>query len=414
MPIYAVIPKFSDNQTIATAVAKSRADRLRARRRDFAECILGRLSDTRPVQVYDEDSEYGYVKPSAVSPRTEVYVRKKSALNVLLVSAPPDVKRLLEDDPDVDRVINADEPVFAIPKPQAGGMGPSNSPWHLDVVGARLAHKLGFAGGGIWIGIADTGLDANHPEFANRTNIPFAEYNPSGIMIQTNPYEGDSMGHGTHVTALATGRNVGVAKDAELAVARVLPDSLGGKATFQQVIEGLDWLAKYPRPDGEVGVDIMSLSFCTVDWAGKSVLDYSFKAIIQSIRNLDIEVVAAIGNSGPNTHGSPGNYSDVIAIGAVDHNDNIWPNSSCGTVASEGNINKPDFFAPGVDVYSALPGNAYGGMSGSSMATPVAAGVSALITQQLGTTLGLRKELRSRGISISTGQGNQAYLRIHF
>lgn len=76
----------------------------------------------------------------------------------------------------------------------------------------------------------------------------------------------------------------------------------------------------------------------------------------------------------------PAIYADAFTIGATDNSDVIAGFSSRGPVTVDGsNRLKPDVVAPGVSVRSALPGSAYGSKSGTSMATPNAVGVAALV-----------------------------------
>jgi subtilisin family serine protease len=413
MPTYAAILKIPGEGSIAASGKLSRADMLKQRRAGFGEKVLKRLRQAYEIEICDDRPESLPATASADSGENVVRVRRVPSLGVIFAAGTSELTDKLNDDPEVETVVNADEPIFGIPQPQSSNSGSGGTPWHIQSVEAHLAHANGSKGTGVWIGIADTGIDAQHAEFSGKT-IHFADFTGGSVNLNLAAFDPDAAGHGTHVAGIAIGKSVGIAPDAELIVARVLPNSSGGKANFQEVINGLDWLVNFKRPDGETGADVLNLSFCYIDWAGKPVYSSLFKNIIQIIRGLDIEVVAAIGNAGPNTHGSPGNYSDVLAIGAVDQRDNIWPSSSCGTVTPEGNIGKPDFVAPGVDVYSSLPNGQYGTKTGTSMATPVATGVVALLYPSIKGNVAIKRELQSRAVQITSPTSGSTYFRIKF
>jgi hypothetical protein len=80
------------------------------------------------------------------------------------------------------------------------------------------------------------------------------------------------------------------------------------------------------------------------------------------------------------TMGVPACAKDIITVGATDDYDNISTFTSWGPT-DDGRL-KPDVCAPGVNIYSTIPGNSYGNMSGTSMATPITAGCTALIMQK--------------------------------
>lgn len=80
------------------------------------------------------------------------------------------------------------------------------------------------------------------------------------------------------------------------------------------------------------------------------------------------------------TMGVPGCAKNVITVGATDDADAMTNFSSWGPT-DDGRV-KPEVCAPGSSIYSTLPGNSYGSMSGTSMATPITSGCTALMLEQ--------------------------------
>lgn len=82
-------------------------------------------------------------------------------------------------------------------------------------------------------------------------------------------------------------------------------------------------------------------------------------------------LVAAAGNDGDSTANYPAYHPDVVSVAATDRNDNKASFSNCNSDV--------EVAAPGVDIWSTTPGNTYATLDGTSMATPHASGVAAMI-----------------------------------
>ena len=255
----------------------------------------------------------------------------------------------------------------------AGGENSSADP--LEMIGARAAQAAGFRGQGVRIGHLDTGVDMFHPELQGKV-IAFAEFNAAGKRVPGSKAH-DSAQHGTHTAGLLVGDTLGVAPDAKLISALVLP---GGEGTFAQVIAGMQWvLDPDNNADTDDGANVVSMSL------GLPGDHPEFALPVQNMLAAGVVPVFAIGNFGPDagSTGSPGNIPDVIGVGAVDRQGQVAPFSSRGPVtwtgAYSGTFVKPDVVAPGVAIRSSFPGNAYGVLSGSSQAAPIAAGAVAVM-----------------------------------
>lgn len=172
--------------------------------------------------------------------------------------------------------------------------------------------------------------------------------------------------HNTHVAGIIAATDndigvVGVAPDAHLYSVRVLNyDSTG---TASDITAGLEWCLL-----NNIQIVNMSLGACEESISVRRTCDILY--------NRGILLIAAAGNNG-NAKGAgdnidnPAKYESIVAVGATDINDSRASFSSTGS--------KLELAAPGNEIYSTLPGNKYGSLSGTSMACPHVTGVAALI-----------------------------------
>lgn len=250
-------------------------------------------------------------------------------------------------------------------RPGHGGGGgggtqpPQQTPWGITKIQAPAAWDT-TRGAGVRVCVADTGIDKTHPDLVDniKGGRNFTGGGPFARKVDPNKWD-DGNGHGTHVAGTVAALDntigvVGVAPLAHLYIAKVLDDS--GSGWISWIVDGLNWC-------GTQGAQVINMSF------GSSSSSDALHEAIQGLAADGIVLVAASGNSGASQPGFPAAYAEVIAVGATDENDVIASWSNRGEEVN----------APGVSVLSTLPGGSYGTYSGTSMASPHAAGTAALI-----------------------------------
>jgi subtilisin family serine protease len=272
----------------------------------------------------------------------------------------------------------------------------------LDVSGplihAPAVWAEGYAGAGVRLAVLDTGLDLQHPDFAGRIAAT-ADFTGEGV--------GDVNGHGTHVAGIACGDGTasgrsyrGIAPASALCVAKVLDRH--GSAYMSDVMAGLDWAVKQ-------NVQVVNLSLSgPPPGDGTDALSEACDLVVER----GIVVCVAAGNSGPRASsiGPPGCARQVITVGASTDDDAVLEASSRGPT-TDGRV-KPDILFPGSVIISCRGkgtslgsplNHEYTEASGTSMATPHASGVAALLLEaDAGLTAGQIKELMT-GSAVSLG-----------
>jgi serine protease AprX len=236
--------------------------------------------------------------------------------------------------------------------------------------------EAGYTGKGVKIAILDTGIDPYHPDFAGRI-VATADFTREG------PQDRD--GHGTHVAGIAAGsgraskgRYRGLAPEAGLYIAKVLGRE--GAGLMSDVMAGIEWAV-------EQEVDIINLSLGGAPPCdGTDALSETCDIVVE--KGYVVCVAAGNGGPAPYTIGPPGCAKQVITVGASTDQDEVADFSSRGPT-TDGRI-KPDAVLPGASIISCRAedtslgnpvGQHYTELSGSSMATPHASGIVALILQ---------------------------------
>lgn len=226
--------------------------------------------------------------------------------------------------------------------------------WGVARVNAQRAWAMppGFFGQGIRVAVVDTGVG---PHIDLPAPVASATFVPGTTSAD------DDHSHGTHVAGTILARRngigvVGVAPQAQLMRAKVLSRTGFGEDAW--IAAGIVWAANN-------GARIINLSLGSPDTS--SVMDRA----VTYARSRGVAICAAAGNSFCQPVLHPAANPLCMAIAATDQSNRRASFSNCGM--------ELDLAAPGSQVLSTVPGNAYGLKSGTSMATPHVAGVAALV-----------------------------------
>ena len=262
-------------------------------------------------------------------------------------------------------------------------------------------------GGNIGAVVIDTGLLGNHPDLQNNFVAWFdavSNGNPNAPG-STNPNDSiDPDGHGTHVagTVGSSNANLGVAPSVDLIGIRGLLAQGESRPNHDPVLVALQWVA---RNQQRYNIRVVNMSLGTPTNFNTIPQANDYSQIIDSLENMGVTVVSAGGNSYAQWHtagvASPGVFSSLVVA-------NTWEDNGTGdSLPSAGGGGSDSFFgvdlAPTVDQLAAtsqrssLPhqvaapgstilstwnnsqGQLYNTISGTSMASPLVAGMVALM-----------------------------------
>ena len=258
----------------------------------------------------------------------------------------------------------------------------------------QVWEETGYTGAGSVVAIIDTGIDSDHvglddiddSNYTNDTKV-IAFYDAVNSPELTNGTEikaYDDQGHGTHCAGITAGTGApdfqykGVAPKAQLVGVKVL-DS-GGSGSFATVMAGMEWTVE-KRHIFNIRAASMSLGGPgAIEWTSSE--EESVNRMGNEMMREGVALFIAAGNSAFSAQiGTPGSAEDVITVGALDKNTAIAVYSSQGPT-EEGRV-KPNIAFVGSSVmapdFNTVDG--YTSKSGTSMATPGAAGLAALMYQ---------------------------------
>jgi subtilisin family serine protease len=225
--------------------------------------------------------------------------------------------------------------------------------WDLRKVRAPEAWDIIPGGQDVVVAVLDTGIDGSHAELVGKVlnNTDLTRNSESGVIN----------GHGTHVAGIiAAGDDdagiTGAAYNCSLLDVKVAEND--GSTNAEKVAQGILWAVNHGAKVINVSITI-NKSYPLLEYAANYAWTH------------DCLIVAAAGNNFSTTPVYPAAYPNVVSVAATDRNDTLAKWSNHGdwiTIA-----------APGVDIYSTMPGNAYASKNGSSYSAALVSGEAALL-----------------------------------
>lgn len=348
----------------------------------------------------DEENWYqseGFVGYEAISETVDQETGVKRVTYRLQTSG-DDIWALTDKVNDSDAVLVAEpDYVFHICDVPSADTNPGmDSQWYLEdqnmiTIWTDNATYGNATGEGVVVAVIDTGVDYGHEDLKDNMWINTAEllgeegvdddnngyvddiYGVSFVDGSANPM--DDNGHGTHVAGIIAMANnnvggVGIAYKAQIMAIKA--GQSDGTFSSSDIAKAIEYAYKN-------GADVINMSFGS--YAHSAIIEAALQDAFSSC-----VLVAAAGNDTYPTLDSPfcpsGNmypaaYSYVIGVMASDETGNLASFSNWDYKTNYGA--EYEIVAPGVNMYSTLPGDRYASWSGTSMAAPVVSAIAAII-----------------------------------
>jgi thermitase len=300
-----------------------------------------------------------------------------NGMEVLAITSQQSPERVAQDlkkNPAVEYA----EPVFTVPFPKVlrsdTEVPPGDTTQYPNdpMFAKQYSHKVAQSQAGwavgrgnpkVILGIVDSGLDINHVDLKAKV---VGTYNSA----DNNPESVDFVGHGTHVSGIASALTnnglgvAGVAPDCSLLAVKVAPGN-SSSPTTEGIANGILYATDH-------GAQVINLSL------GSRRESQAITDAVKQALARNVVVVVAMGNDAGNIKSWPAGVPGVIAVGSTDSRDQRSRFSNYGDWIS--------VTAPGSDILSTFPLNTnligqkeYGTISGTSMAAPFVTGLAGLI-----------------------------------
>jgi thermitase len=256
--------------------------------------------------------------------------------------------------------------------------------WGLSKIDAAKAWEVTQGSRKIVVAVIDTGCDINHEDLKSNIWTNPNEIANNGIdddhngfiddvhgwnFVTNNPDLSDNHGHGTHISGIigaeaGNGKGIaGISPQVSLMCIKYFDPKFPNTDNLRNTVNSIHYAVK-------MGANVINYSGGGVEFSAEE------KAAIEDARQAGILFVAAAGNERSNSDQKkyfPADYglSNIISVTAVDPSLEVLPSSNYG-------VETVDIAAPGQNILSTLPGNAYGFMTGTSQATAFVTGAAVL------------------------------------
>lgn len=265
--------------------------------------------------------------------------------------------------------------------------------WNLRSFGVPDAWAIETGRASVVVAVIDTGFDLDHPDLAERFDPGWDFYqgddDPSIGTGSSTPV------HGTHVAGIVAavgGNGIGVHGVAPSGV-RVLPikvfDDAGGDpsgdgvSAQDAVVRGLHWIAGEAVAGPATRSSPVQVANLSLGSAGAYAVIPALEDAVRVARRAGVLVLAASGNEGSRDGIiAPANGPCAVAVGSVDEDLGLSSFSNFDRDGRAVDLVGPGGLAadePAIEVLSTIPDDRYGYLQGTSMSTPFAAGVAALL-----------------------------------
>ncbi|KAJ3376014.1 serine protease [Allomyces arbusculus] len=284
----------------------------------------------------------------------------------------------------------------------APGLLQVNAPWHLARISQRkrsVVQPYSYprsAGTGVRVYILDTGVTAQHPQLEGRAALGGVFCSScTGVTAAI-----DDHGHGSHVAGIVASKTYGVAKRATVVAVKILDSD--GTGNTADLISGLNYVVQQQKSLNSRSGTPPVRGVANLSIAGP--VSPAVNAAVAAVEAAGVPVIVAAGNANGDSacNYSPSGAASAIAVGATSLSDTRAAFSNTGSCLAT--------FAPGVAVTSLWLGTDTRTLSGTSMAAPAVAGITALVlaNHPEWTPAQVRAHLTTtatRGVVVDAGAG---------